>query len=337
MTHTIERPGSPPPAPVSDGLPHACGALSSLTLDLLRGNTRGVDPVEVTAALARVADPLEDRDFQLALWLCYELHLDGFAGVDPRLEWDPAVLELRSLLEADFEAALRDLVGAVTFDDPLDELRRRTGSGRPSRLARHLGRDASREEFLDHLAQRALYHLRESDPQSFVLPRLRNSAKVALAELQYDEYGGGVPDRLHSTLYVQALAAVGLPTEVSAYVDKAEAAMLATVNTMSFLCLHRRLRGAAMGHLAAFEATSSLPCRLIALGAHRLELPAEVAAYYEEHVEADAVHEQVAIDAICGGLLREDPTLADDVVFGAAVCLAIDDLMADAQLRRWAS
>ena len=77
-------------------------------------------------------------------------------------------------------------------------------------LASFLQREASREQVLDFLRERSVQQLKESDPQSFVLPRIDGAAKVALAELQYDEYGGGRPERLHSALYADALAAAGL-------------------------------------------------------------------------------------------------------------------------------
>jgi hypothetical protein len=41
-------------------------------------------------------DPYSD-DLQLALHICYALHYRGFAEVDDaRLEWDPALLTLRT-------------------------------------------------------------------------------------------------------------------------------------------------------------------------------------------------------------------------------------------------
>ncbi|WP_162602517.1 iron-containing redox enzyme family protein [Nocardioides daejeonensis] len=337
MSDIVIRPRPAPDHQIAvPSLPRPCGPVSQAVVTLLR------EPATATQAERRVRaafhphlDPLTDRDFQLGLWCLYELHLDGFPGTDPALEWSPALLAARAVLEEPFEAALRRLVGPLSPDDPIEEVRRLTGSGRPPRLARFLGRDATADQFRDYLAQRAVYHLRESDPQSFVLPRVHGRAKAALAELQYDEYGAGRPDRLHATLYARALASLDLPTGVAAYVDTAEATILTTVNVMALFGLHRRLRGAALGHLAAFEATSSIPCRLIALGAHRLGFPAAVATYYEEHVEADAVHEQVAIHDICGGLLESSPELAGDVVFGAAACLAVDELTATALLARW--
>lgn len=204
-----------------------------------------------------------------------------------------------------------------------------------SPVATFLRRRATREEFGDYLAERAIYHLRESDPQSFVLPRIEGAAKAALAELQYDEYGGGRPDRLHATLFARALESLAMSTDVASYLPDVSGETLASVNLMSLFALNRRLRGAAMGHLAAFEATSSLPCEQILRGARRLKLPDAVQDYYEEHVVADAVHEQLAIRSICGNLVADEPDLADDVLFGAAACLAVDGRAGQKLLSDW--
>jgi hypothetical protein len=110
---------------------------------------------------------------------------------------------------------------------------------------------------------------------------------------------------------------------------------LAVNNVMSLFSLQRRLRGAALGHLAAFEATSSLPCRRIAAGIERVGLPDATAAYFHEHVEADAVHEQVAVRDVCGGLLESESALLPDVLFGVAGCLFLDALEGDHLLSDW--
>ena len=95
------------------------------------------------------------------------------------------------------------------------------------------------------------------------------------------------------------------------------------------------MRGAALGHLAAFEATSSLPSRRLAQGLARLGLPAEAVAYYTEHVEADAVHEQLAARTICGSLAADDPTLVSDIFFGIFTCLDLEDRFATWLLTQW--
>ena len=101
----------------------------------------------------------------------------------------------------------------------------------------------------------------------------------------------------------------GLCADYGAYVDDVPVEVLALNNAMSLFGLHRRLRGAALGHLAAFETTSSLPSRRITQGLARLEFPQSLIDYYDEHVEADAVHEQLAVRAICGALVTEEPHL----------------------------
>ena len=59
------------------------------------------------------------------------------------------------------------------------------------------------------------------------------------------------------------------------------------------------------------------------------------AAYFDEHVEADAVHEQVAARDICGALVAEDPGLGDDILFGASACLLLEGEVAQTLARRW--
>jgi hypothetical protein len=88
--------------------------------------------------------------------------------------------------------------------------------------------------------------------------------------------------------------------------------------------LHRRLRGALCGHLAAFEMTSSLPAKRYVSGMQRLGLGRDAWLFFDEHVEADAVHEQIAARDLCGGLLDDEPDLAADVLLGASVCLGLD-------------
>ena len=322
-------------------LPQARGPLSAHVLEVLRAEPSPALPDAAWASqVAAVADVLGDEDFQLALWLLFEVHYRGFEGV-PDHEWDPHVVALRAALTDRFEAELRscteDVVGQAldASDDLVEQVTVVIDTVDGPSVARHLQREASREEVVDFMRQRSLYHLKESDPHAFVVPRIDGRAKVALAELQYDEYGAGRPERLHSRLFVDALDACGLDSTYGAYVEEVPGHTLAVNNIMSLFGLSRRLRGAALGHLAAFEATSSAPCRRIAAGIERVGLPDVVAAYFHEHVEADAVHEQVAIRDICGGLLEDHPALRTDVLFGVAACLHLDVLAAEGLLATW--
>jgi Iron-containing redox enzyme len=324
-------------------LPTPRGTTSATVLDAL---ATPADRNTSHAALERLAasvastDPTSD-DFQLALWVLYELHYRGFDDVDEAWEWSPALLQVRARMETVFEGYLRertrDLVSAAVeargdiatrVTDLLDDVEG------PS-LARFLQREATHEQCLEFLVQRSIYHLKESDPHSWVIPRLSDPVKARLVELQYDEYGAGRPERLHATLFADGMAACGLNAAYGAYLDVVPGYTLAVSNAMSLFGLHRRLRGAAMGHLAAFEATSSLPCRRYAMGIRRLGLAEQVAEYFDEHVEADAVHEQLALRDICGQLVEEDPRLAEDVFFGAAVCGVLDADAATPMIDAW--
>jgi hypothetical protein len=52
-------------------------------------------------------------------------------------------------------------------------------------------------------------------------------------------------------------------------------------------------------------------------------------------VEADAVHEQLALRGICGALVEEDPACESEVFFGAATCLHVDAVAGEQMLSAW--
>jgi hypothetical protein len=113
------------------------------------------------------------------------------------------------------------------------------------------------------------------------------------------------------------MRALGLDSTYGAYLDQIPGVTLATVNQMSLFGLHRRWRGAIVGHLALFEMTSSIPNRRYADGLRRLGLDGDATLFFDEHVEADAVHENVAAVDLAGGLVRQDPSLHPAIVWGA--------------------
>src|SRR4051812_45572238 len=142
---------------------------------------------------------------------------------------------------------------------------------------------------------------------------------------------------MHSELFAGLMRALGLDATSGALWTQAPAAAFASVNTMSLFSLHRRWRAAALGHLACVEMTSSEPSRRYSAGLRRLGFDERTTGFYDEHVEADAVHEQIASVDMCGSLVAEHPELADDVLFGAACSLAHDALGADHLLDAWAA
>src|SRR5689334_11436865 len=286
-----------------------------------------------------VGDPLTDDDLQLALYLCYELHYRGVPGADERWEWDPDLLAFRARLEASFERALLETVGAPGPGPAPEEmdvaLRAVEDADDGPSLSRHLERDGTLENVLEFLVHRSAYQLKEADPHSWALPRFGGPPKAALVEIQADEYGGGRPERVHAQLFADAMAAVGLDPAYGAYLDHIPGVTLATVNLMSLLGLHRRWRGAIIGHLALFEMTSSIPNRRYGNALRRLGFGPEATGFFDEHVEADAVHESIAAVDLAGGLAQAEPQLSGQILWGARALTLLERRWADHLLAAW--
>ena len=285
-------------------------------------------------------DPISDHDLQLALYVINELHYADIAEVDERWEWAPGLAGFRSMLEDAFLSAVEEL---VPDPDPRDlvsighTLRRLVLEDDGPPLSSYMAREGTLEQMIEHVVHRSAYQLKEADPHSFVIPRLAPSAKTALLEIQFDEYGGGQLDRMHAVLFANTMRELGLDPTYGAYIDKLPGITLATVNLMTLFGLHRRLRGALLGHLAIFEMTSAIPNRRYGNALRRLGYSGPVTAFYDEHVEADSVHEEIAAWDLAGGLTATEPALASDVLFGARALLALEGEWGTQLLRSWAS
>ena len=200
-------------------------------------------------------------------------------------------------------------------------------------LSRFLQSRATVDQFREFVIHRSAYQLKEADPHSWAIPRLSGPAKAALVEVQFDEYGGGKADRIHAELFAKSMRALGLNAEYGAYVERLPGVTLATVNLMSYFGLHRRWRGAIVGHLAAFEISSAIPNRRYATGLRRLGFGEDATDFFDEHVEADSVHENIAAYDLAEGLARAEPALTPDIVFGVRSLLRLDERFADAPAR----
>lgn len=322
-------------------IPSARGAVSDLLFRILQGRAAPEDLVgEVAVAVGGTTDAVSHEDLQLTLFCLYELHYGGIQGVDDRLEWSPNLIAARSLIEDAFEAELRIRVPvpelpAATAAAVATALFDLTGADSGPSVARYVARKATLEQVQELLIHRTIYTLKEADPHSWAIPRLTGRAKAALVEIQSDEYGGGRPGRVHSAIFAGTVRAAGLDASYGAYVDAVPAITLAAVNVMTMFGLHRRLRGAVVGHLAAFEMTSSIPSRFYGDGFRRLGFGKKATWYFDEHVEADAVHEQIAGRDLAGGLAEAFPDLVGDIMFGAAACLTVEGWAGSHLLDSW--
>ena len=285
------------------------------------------------------ADPYGE-DLSLALYTCYELHYRGFDGVDSLWEWEPELLRLRAAMERVFLTALRgDINGGETGPDnvaaALDAV---LVEPVPGNGVSHYLRDVAQWwQMREYIVHRSVYHLKEADPHAWLIPRLQGQAKASLVAVEFDEFGGGRGERVHAQLYADLMAAAGLSPAYLHYLDDVPGPALAVVNMMSMFGLHRRLRGAMVGHFAVAEVTSVPSARRIAQAMERLGAPPGCTHFFTEHVEADAVHEQVLRRDVIGDLLRREPHLAADIVFGIAATELLEARLARHLLNAWGS
>ncbi len=316
-------------------LPAPRGPLSMAVLDLLTERAPRAHLNRVEASVGD-SDPY-GIDVQLSLYVCYELHYRGFAGVDNGWEWNPGLLHLRARLEETFLSAVRHDVGDIGLEDTAaSEMERLSvepvdGSG-PSYFLRDKG---TWEQMREYFVHRSLYHLKEGDPHAWAIPRLTGQAKAAFVAVEYDEFGGGRSDQVHQQLFADLMVAAGLDASYLGYIDAVPAESLAVVNLMSLFGLHRKHRGCAVGHFASTEITSSPGSRRLVEALERLGAPETCVAFYREHVEADAVHEQVVRSEVVGDLVSREPALNGDVIFGIRAHEVVEDRLANHVMRCW--
>lgn len=311
-------------------LPSPKGVLSTALCDYLVSQN-DVDAIQLTRVTAS-----NRADFHLALWVLYQLHGTGFVGISARHEWNPNLIDLRGRMEDTFEHELRSRFTNVKLTEPFGNgLFAYISTFESPSVAQFAKTKATVDQMTELLMYRSIYHLHESDHSSWLIPRLPASAKAALAELQFGEFGQGSLERIHAEMFRRGMRDSGLDPRTGAYVSLAPVEVLEFNNIVSMFGLHGRFLGAALGHLAAFEATSSDPSRKMAQGLSRLDFPDSIIRYYQEHIEADAVHEQLVIRLMCEPLAVSHPELIPELVFGAFTCMDTERRFAHVLLEKW--
>ncbi|MFE7561614.1 iron-containing redox enzyme family protein [Kitasatospora sp. NPDC057500] len=318
--------------------PATRGPLSEAVLALVTAGPPGADGAGRRPGGDRWEDAVRDsdpwgEDHQLALHLCYELHDRGLPGVHPGWEWDPGLLALRRTLERPFLAAVRAATRPVPpLAETVDRLLTATGDSGPSA---YLETEGERWQAREYLVHRSVYHLKEADPQLWLLPRIHGPAQAVLMTVTFDEYGAGRPENAHALLFARMMADLGLEPAYGHYLDAVPAPALAVVNLMTLFGLHRALRGAAVGQFAAIEISSPPGAARLAAALERLGAGPDGTLFYREHVEADAVHEQLVRRGVIDELAAAEPGLAEDIAFGLAAAGTVDDRFGAHVLDHW--
>lgn len=322
---------------VEPRLPDPRGPLSLAVTELLAERAPLNRLTQVEASISD-ADPL-GLDLQLALYICYELHYRGFDNVDPGWEWNAGLLHLRGRLENTFLAEVRSRVGEIGPDETAAaEMRKLSiepadGEG----LSYHLRDTGTWAQMREYFVHRSLYHLKEGDPHAWAIPRLIGQAKAAFVAVEFDEFGAGRGAQLHQQLFADLLDAAELDSSYLGYIAHVPGEALAAVNLMSLFGLHRRLRGATVGHFASTEITSPPGSQRLVDALRRMNAPQPCIGFYAEHVEADAVHEQVVRTDVVADMVAREPHLDRDVVFGIRAHAVVEDLLADHMMRCWSA
>jgi hypothetical protein len=312
-------------------LPAPRGPLTEWLFSVLGGQVR-----PVAAPRLPIGDPLTDDDAALALYVLYELHYRGFEGVDEDWEWEPSLLAVRRELEGAFLARLRDVAGVdEASGDVAERLVEICASGGGRSMSGFLATQGTVGQLREFAVHRSAYQLKEADPHTWAIPRLGGRAKAALVEVQADEYGEGRARDMHQNLFALTMRALGLDARYGAYLDLLPAPTLATVNVISFFGLHRRWRGALVGHLALFEMTSVEPMGRYSQALRRLGFGPGARHFFEVHVVADAHHQHVAAHQLAGGLAAQDPRLTTDILFGARCAMVLECACSEAVLDAW--
>lgn len=329
---TLLDPIAEPSTWVEPTLPIPRGPRSEMLVDRLRRPVHALAPLPVG-----VDRPIDGDDAALALHLLYELHYRGFDGVDERWEWEPSLVAATQLLEHELEEDLVAAVGnapvGVSADDVVEALDDLAGADGPS-LSGWLLDEGTLAQVREFAIHRSIYQLKEADPHTFGIPRLTGRAKAAMVDIQTGEYGDGDPSEVHATLFARTMEELGLDARYGAHLDHVPAATLATGNLITYFGVHRRWRGALVGHLALFEMTSIGPMGRYAAALRRLGVGARGCAFYDVHVEADARHQVVGRD-MARALAEDEPLLGGEIIFGARALTHVEGAFAAHLLACW--
>jgi hypothetical protein len=110
---------------------------------------------------------------------------------------------------------------------------------------------------------------------------------------------------------------------------------LAMVNLTSMFALHRRWRAALVGHLAISEMTSVETMFRYSQALARFGVGLDARRYYDVHANVDARHARIARDRLVAGLLGAEPHLEEDLLFGAASVLLLEERFQRHLLDAW--
>ncbi|KVE31495.1 hypothetical protein WI93_03845 [Burkholderia vietnamiensis] len=158
----------------------------------------------------------------------------------------------------------------------------------PQAEADYVAGQMSLDEFRILVQEFAIDGLTEAQVFYYVLPRLPLEAQMPLLRIMIDEFGSGNLKRAHTTLYVNLLRELGMPTALTFYLDQAGASSFEFVNLFFWLALRADDASYFAGALTYLETAIPAFFECYARACRRLKVDAH--AYYTEHQHIDTFH-----------------------------------------------
>jgi hypothetical protein len=154
--------------------------------------------------------------------------------------------------------------------------------------ARYVAEHMTIDEFRVLVQEFAVDGLTEAQVFYYVLPRLPLEAQMPMLRIMIDEFGSGNLKRAHTSLYMNLLRELGMPTEPAFYFDRIEPECLAFVNLFFWLGIRADDPSYFAGAITYLETTIPVFFECYVQACHRLGVQAH--AYYSEHQHIDAFH-----------------------------------------------
>jgi hypothetical protein len=158
----------------------------------------------------------------------------------------------------------------------------------PSETANFLAKHATREQFRVVVQQFAVDGLTEAQSFLPIIARLPIQAQMPMMRVLIDEFGCGNYEQMHSRLYLELLAEMGLPQNLSAYLQGVNDESYAFVNVFFWMTLRASHPEFFLGALAYLENSIPYAFSCFAEACSRLSIAHH--HYYTEHLHIDGFH-----------------------------------------------
>ena len=158
----------------------------------------------------------------------------------------------------------------------------------PNESASYVAEHMRLDEFRILVQEFAIDGLTEAQVFYYVLPRLSLEAQMPLLRIMIDEFGSGNLKRAHTSLYINLLRELDMPTSLEYYLERVSASSFEFVNLFFWLALRADDASYFAGALTYLETAIPAFFECYAQACRRLNIRAH--AYYTEHQHIDAFH-----------------------------------------------